>query len=63
MLSTAPAVGDVGAFGLLADRVKFELPEVFLDLCIVLSNGNGRLEPLWQTLLSRHIKEVHKRDD
>lgn len=53
MLSTAPAVRDVGAFGLLTNRVKIKLPEVLLDLRVVLSSRNGGLEPVWQALLSR----------
>ena len=53
MLSTAPAVRDVGAFGLFTDRVKIKFSEVLLDLRIVLSSRNGGLEPLWQALLSR----------
>ena len=58
MLSTAPAVRDVGAFSLFADRVKIEFSEVLLDLRVVLSSGDGGLEPLWQALLPKERSDA-----
>ena len=61
MLSTAPAVRDVGALGLLTDRVKVEFSEILFDLGVVLSCRNGGLEPLGETLPSKAISIEHNR--
>lgn len=49
LVGAAPALGDVGAAGLLADGVQLEAAQVGLDLLVVVvARGDGRLEPLGQ---------------
>lgn len=49
LVGAAPALRDVGAARLLADRVQAEPAQVRLDLLVVVvARGDGRLEPLGQ---------------
>jgi hypothetical protein len=44
--AAGPAFTEVRAFGLLANGVELELPELLLDLHVLFASRNGLLHPL-----------------
>lgn len=48
-VAAAPAVGNIGAAGFLADSVEVQAAQVFLEALVVLGVGDGGFQPGWKT--------------
>lgn len=48
-VAAAPAVGDVGTAGFLADGVEVQAAQIFLEALVVLGVWDGGFQPGWET--------------